>query len=127
MVIIRVNAHLQAVELENVTKTIKGQAAKDGIIVLPPWCELLNEVPADEDVKVVQLPHAERLTELEQQLARAMFYISAQKDCATCRHSERDPLACTMANGVCAICSESGCGCRTCRDGSQWEWLGAHG
>lgn len=52
MVIIRVNAHLATEQAKTITEAIHAQA-KTGVIVLPHYCELLNEVPADETVKVV--------------------------------------------------------------------------
>lgn len=53
MVIIRINAHLPAKEAQIAVEGIHAQA-HTGVIVLPSFCELLNEVPADETIKVVQ-------------------------------------------------------------------------
>ena len=126
MVIIRIDAPLPPAELARVTKEIKAQASQDGIIVLPCWCELLNEVPADDGVQIVT--QGDRVAELEQELARAMFYISAQKDCNTCKHemdganADRCPAACEWCNGE--PCAHT---CQTCDNGSNWEWVGIHG
>lgn len=124
MVIIRVNAHMNGPDMARTVKEIKAQAAKDGIIVLPHWCELLNEVPADDGVQIVQQTQDARVEELEQELARAMFYISAQKDCATCKH---DPILGDLCFADCTECKCDGCRCRHCREGSLWEWVGIHG
>lgn len=53
MVIIRINAQLPPVQAQIVVEGIHTQA-HTGVIVLPNFCELLNEVPADETIKVVQ-------------------------------------------------------------------------
>jgi hypothetical protein len=53
VVIIRVNANLPAQAAQTIVEGIHTQAA-DGVIVLPHFCELLNEVPKDETIKVVQ-------------------------------------------------------------------------
>jgi len=64
-----------------------------------------------------------RVAELEQELARAMFFISAQKDCNTCKYEKR-PRACCAD---CMECNVDGCRCRYCHEGSGWEWRGLHG
>lgn len=53
MVIIKCNVHLNGDEYHRLQRDLADQAA-NGVIVLPPWCELLNEVPADEKIQVVQ-------------------------------------------------------------------------
>lgn len=51
MVIIRCNALAHEQMLELLKNDIHAQAAT-GVIVLPNFCELLNEVPADEEICV---------------------------------------------------------------------------
>lgn len=53
-----------------------------------------------------------------------MFYISAQKDCTTCKH---DGIMGTRCCAECTECKYDGCRCRNCREGSMWEWVGIHG
>ena len=52
MVVIRVNGNIKPEDGRAVHTYIHEQA-KTGVIVLPHFCELLNEVPADEEIKVV--------------------------------------------------------------------------
>lgn len=67
----------------------------------------------------------DRVKELEAELARAMFYLSAQKDCDTCKHGEAPGrTACLMD---CADCYHDDCKCRGCAEGRNWEWMGSHG
>jgi hypothetical protein len=51
MVIIRIKANLDGPDVNKVIQSIHAQAAM-GVIVLPNYCELLNEVPADEEIVV---------------------------------------------------------------------------
>lgn len=53
MVVIKCNLHMDGDDYHRLQRDLQAQAST-GVIVLPPWCELLNEVPADEKVKVVQ-------------------------------------------------------------------------
>lgn len=53
MVVIRVNGNIHAEQAKIVVEGIHRQALT-GVIVLPSFCELLNEVPADEEIQVVQ-------------------------------------------------------------------------
>lgn len=119
--IIRVNKSLKAEAAYSLHQVLKEQA-KDGVIILPAFCELLNEVPADEEIKVIR--QDARVAELEAELARAMFYISAQKECNTCKQYEK---ALSTCDNVCSECKKEECFCRDCHDGSKWEWRGAHG
>jgi hypothetical protein len=52
MVIIRIRCFLKPDDVQKITDDIQAMA-KTGVIVLPPYCELLNEVPDDEEIKVV--------------------------------------------------------------------------
>lgn len=52
MVIIRVNANVRPERAQIIVEGIHNQAPT-GVIVLPSCCELLNEVPADEEIKVI--------------------------------------------------------------------------
>lgn len=125
MVIIRANKLTRRDQLEVLAHDIKEQA-KTGVIVLPCWCELLSEVPVGEEIQILQQREDDRVAELEAELARAMFYISAQKDCTTCKH-EMDSRSRCPAD--CENCSGEPCGriCQVCLNGSKWEWRGAHG
>ena len=65
----------------------------------------------------------DRVAELEAELARAMYFLSAQKSCETCKHQARVPDTCPMDCAKCPIL----CGCNLCTDGSEWEWIGTNG
>lgn len=120
MVIIRSTLHLNSEAMAHLIMEIETQA-KRGVIVLPAWCELLNEVPADEEIKVIQ--QDTRVAELEKELATAMAYIFAAKDCETCKHEMRPGTSCPCE---CDYCSGEPCKgiCKTCSYGSNWEWKG---
>lgn len=119
MVIIRIDANLRLTQAENVAKHIRAQAAT-GVIILPDCCELLNEVPADEEIKVIH--QDARVAELEKELAAAMEYITTLKDCDACKHTKNVPDTCPCE---CEKCRHEDCYCRDCTDGSKWEWRGA--
>ena len=53
MVIIRVKGNIPPQQAEVVAEEIRRQATT-GVIALPNFCELLNEVPADEEITVVR-------------------------------------------------------------------------
>lgn len=122
MVIIKCNAYMEETLHRRLEINIHDQAA-DGVIVLPPFCELLNEVPAEEKIQI--LHQDKRVAELEAELARAMFYISAQKSCTTCKHGRSDMQFCAVDCGKC--CQASVCTCADCFNGSKWEWISADG
>lgn len=70
-----------------------------------------------------------RVVELETELAAALKYISARKDCETCKHqpAENSPV-CTAANWDCADCDGTDCVCMFCSPrADKWEWRGVHG
>lgn len=133
MVIIKCNAAMPDEQRRRLEINIHDQAA-DGIIVLPCFCELLDAGyeggPDGGRILILQDDNpAGRVAELEQELARAMFYISAQKACATCKHENTaaDADACLSIGAMCALCNNTNCRCESCRDGSNWEWVGVHG
>jgi hypothetical protein len=97
MVIIRANKLTRRDQLEVLAHDIKEQA-KTGVIVLPSWCELLSEVPVGDEIQIVQQKEDARVAALEKELAAALAYISASKDCTTCKH-EFAKHATTAATG----------------------------
>ena len=121
MVIIKCTAHINARDAECLVAAIHEQA-KTGVIVLPHICELLSEVPADEEIQVIY--QDARVAELEAELATAMAYISKVKDCETCKQYEK---ALSTCDTVCSECKKEACFCRDCYDGSKWEWRAARG
>ena len=122
MVIIKLNAVVNGEDFVTIMQGIQNQA-KTGVILLPSFCDLLNEVPADEEIQIIR--QDERVAELEAELARAMFYISALKDCSTCKNQTNAAESCWADCGEC--CLSNSCVCAGCFDGSKWEWVGAHG
>lgn len=86
MVIIRVNGRISPQQAEVVTEAIHMQAAS-GVIVLPHFCELLNEVPAGEEIQV--LHQDTRVAELEQNLAQAEKKARGLRDrlCSYCANA----------------------------------------
>jgi len=126
MVIIRVNAHIPGDDLEPIVREIRAQA-ETGIIVLPPWCELLSEVPQDEEIQILQQKADDRVAALERELAQAMAYVVKAHSCTSCKHEPIDPYICYKSGYNCRSCEEGGCACRSCCDGSHWEWRHSHG
>lgn len=123
MVIIRIDANLRMPQVENVAKHIRAQAAT-GVIILPDCCELLNEVPADEEIKVIH--QDARVAELEAELAAAVEYITEKKDCCFCKHNPTAAKMCESEDLMCCDCSKRpDCICTKCRDGSEWEYRGS--
>ena len=124
MVIIKCNAAMPDKERRCLEINIHDQAA-DGVIVLPYFCDLLTVTPDSEDVQIMQKD--DRVAELEQELDAALLYISAKKDCDTCKHEmdgvEADacPIDCQFCDGI--PCNSK---CQYCYNGSNWEWRGAH-
>ena len=122
MVIIRANGLHRREQMEALAADIRAQA-ETGVIVVPSWCELLSEVPAGEEIQILQ-QQDDRVAELEAELRRAMFYISAQRACGTCEQYDKALAEC---DNICSQCLKEECFCRTCHDGSKWKWRGAHG
>ena len=90
-----------------------------------PFCCDPDQIEAICRVDTAPVPDSKRVAELEAELARAMFYITAQKSCTTCRHGRTDMQFCAADCGECSV-SES-CVCAECFNGSRWEWIGADG
>lgn len=121
MVIIKCNAALPPDERRHLEINIHDQAA-DGIIVLPYFCDLVTVTPGSEEIKIMQ--QDSRVAELEAELARAMFYISAQKECKSCAHNFKTR---PCEDEYCENCPTMTCPCRSCNGYSNWKWRGAHG
>lgn len=102
--------------------------AKTGVVVLPPGIDLLNEVPPDEEIMVVQqITAGQDVVQVPAETWQAaMDYITALHDCGTCKH-ETDGTACLASACDCGACTVAGCVCRTCHNGSAWEWRHGHG
>ena len=82
MVIIRVNGRIPAAQAQSIVQGIHLQAPS-GVIVLPAYCELLNEVPADEEIQVIH--QDTRVAELEEQLTKAQKKARDTRE-RLCRH-----------------------------------------
>ena len=54
MIVIKCNTNVNAKSLVELWESFVTMAKTEGIILLPPFCELLNEVPNDPDVVVVK-------------------------------------------------------------------------
>lgn len=77
-------------------------------------------------LEAYQKGRADRVAELEDELAAAMEYIETMKDCETCAHAP-DLANCTAADHTCESCQAAGCVCKMCtRTGSKWEWRYKH-
>lgn len=123
MVIIKPNVKLRPEQMAILEETIRRQA-KIGVIALPHYCEVLAKDP-DEAVEIVQQNNTDRVAELERQLAAAMEYITATKDCDTCKFAGSIP-ECPIDCIDCP-CDGNTCPCKICFDGSKWEWRHGHG
>lgn len=108
MVIIRVNGRISPQQAEVVTEAIHMQAAS-GVIVLPHFCELLNEVPAGEEIQV--LHQDTRVAELEKELEREMKANRTlwSQLCKSCKHREDTPANLGTAPG-----------CLSCENGDMY-------
>lgn len=51
MVIVKVNVLLHPKEMAKLSDTLQSQA-QNGALVLPPYCQLLDEVPDDTEIQV---------------------------------------------------------------------------
>lgn len=64
-----------------------------------------------------------RMIQLEREGAALLADLKkADGDCSFCRHVSRDK-PCEAMDCECKICPAD-CACKTCRDGSRWEWRG---
>lgn len=120
MVIIRINGNIHPRLAEIIAESIHNQA-RAGVIVVPACCEVLNEVPADEEIQIMH--QDARVAELEEELAAALAWIKAQKDCETCKHYLAKENECCCD---CFDCDDPSCICMSCIDGSNWKWRGAN-
>lgn len=90
MVIIRVNRDdLESMSLEQLQVDLTVQALR-GVIILPPWCELLSEVPMSEGIQIVQQKEDTRVAALEKDLERALNVTRSlwTRLCKNCKHKE---------------------------------------
>lgn len=126
MVIIRVKNQIPLRGWPPLIKEIRAQA-ETGVIVLPPWCELLNEVPKDEEIQIIQQKDDDRVAALEQALAAAVADLTKAHTCKSCKHEPIDPYFCYKTGYHCQSCEAEACPCRDCDGGSCWEWRHAHG
>lgn len=128
MVIIRVNDQIPDADIKTVTQEIHAQA-ETGVIVLPPWCEVLGQLTDDypvEKIQLIQQKDDARVAELEQELAKAVADLAKAHTCETCKHEPIDPYACFDNEYLCQSCNDQRCVCRDCDEGSRWEWRHAH-
>lgn len=110
-------------EYDLLLRALQRQAEK-GVVLLPAGLELLNEVPADEEIMVVQeITAADMVTVPAEAWAAAVNYITALHDCGTCKHAPK----CTAPDCFFAECTVAGCVCRDCMNGSKWEWRHGNG
>jgi hypothetical protein len=101
--------------------------AKRGIVLLSPPLKLLNAQTADEKILVIQEPAAEGMVQVKtEEWQEIADYIATQSDCATCKH-DPDGTVCLACECDCGACTVAGCSCRTCHNGSAWEWRHGHG
>ena len=88
---------------------------------------MLLAVPLDciEELQIVHTAKNDRVAELEEELARAMLYLSAQSGCDACKHGLHIPHFCPADCDGCAMAGF--CVCGSCTHGEKWEWIGANG
>lgn len=70
-----------------------------------------------------------RVVQLEAELAAALKYISAHKECCVCKHQPSDGAPeCRAVEWDCADCDKTTCKCWSCGPhANNWEWSGAYG
>lgn len=127
MLVIKANAIMSQAKLTKLTNTLTEQA-KNGVVVLPDFCDLLTEVEASEGIRVERAASdpSTVLIPADEWMA-AMDYIRALHDCATCKH-ETDGTACLASDVDCTVCADrTSCACANCHNGSRWEWRHGHG
>lgn len=122
MVIIKCAGQIPGEQFHRMANDLHAQA-RDGMVVLPFFCDLVA-VSADSELQIIQEePEGTRVAALEKELAAALAYIAQEKNCETCKHYETMP-ACPAD---CLYCRHEDCICKTCEHGSKWEWRGACG
>lgn len=126
MLVIKANAIMPPAKLAKLTNTLTEQA-KNGVVVLPDFCDLLTEAEASEGIRVERAaPDPSTVLIPADEWMAAMDYIRALHDCATCKH-EPDGTACLASACDCTACTVEGCVCGRCCNGSAWEWRHGHG
>ena len=103
MVIIRVNSRIPTAQAQSIVQGIHLQAPS-GVIVLPAYCELLNEVPADEEIQV--LHQDTRVAELEEQLQQQKKRANdlQARLCKCCTYDPPAGTPITLATPACLAC-----------------------
>lgn len=103
MVIIRINARCSAENAQAIIEGIHAQAST-GVIVVPHFCELLNEVPADEEIQVIH--QDTRVAELEKELEREKKRASVLQArlCKCCTYDPPAGTPITLAFPACLAC-----------------------
>lgn len=123
MVIIKCSEPIPGDQFHRMANDLHAQAQADGMVVLPFFCDLVAVNP-DSKLQIIQEEkESARVAALEKELAAALAYISAQKDCEACKHEMTAPAA-YECPADCEYCSGVACKgiCKTCRNGSNWEW-----
>ena len=126
MVVIRCNALIDNRQAHHLITDIHDQA-RDGVVVVPNFCEVLA-VDNDGELQIIQEEkESERVAELERELAAALDYIRLSKSCSGCKHDMPAHLALYCMDD-CQDCIGEVCKgkCKTCINCSNWEWRGAH-
>lgn len=74
--------------LAKIEENLRRQA-ETGVVVLPPGIELLNEVPADEEIQIIQQDArvAELEAALEAERAKNKHFGLSEKVCRHCKNS----------------------------------------
>ena len=122
MVIIKCTAQIPGEQFHRMADALHAQA-REGMVVLPFFCDLVA-VSADSELQIIQEePEGTRVAALEKELAAAMQYITEQRSCMTCKQYVK---ALSECDNVCSECQKEDCFCRTCHNGSKWEWGHGH-
>ena len=122
MVVIKCTAKLPPQNFEALDQALHAQAHSDGLVLLPYFCDLVAATE-DSELQVVKEENGTRVAELEKELAAAMHYITEQRSCMTCKQYVK---ALSECDNVCSECQKEDCFCRTCHNGSKWEWGHGH-
>lgn len=122
MVVIKCTAACDGDKFARLTMDLHKQAQADGLVIMPFFCDLVAATE-DSELQVVK-DNDTRVAELEKELAAAMHYITEQRSCMTCKQYVK---ALSECDNVCSECQKEDCFCRTCHNGSKWEWGHGHG